>query len=170
MSKILQTLSYVLINTYVLWYSTFFLLNQLFPVNLWLHFFYFPHFGFPLITHKQWKLLPWHFAALFNPLLETFVPNLIFLTRPSLQILAKPRPGYFNFQISGQSLIKGNSHNSRTNDGIDMKLGPVTKLDKRNKITLRKMTMKSIREIMTSLSFFQFMANLEQSRRRILDS
>ena len=28
-------------------------------------------------------------------------------------------------------------HNSRTSDGIDMKLGPVTKLDKRNKITLR---------------------------------
>ena len=29
-------------------------------------------------------------------------------------------------------------HNSRTSDDIYMKLGPVTKLDKRNKITLRK--------------------------------
>ena len=28
-------------------------------------------------------------------------------------------------------------HNSRASDGIDMKLGPVTKLDKRNKVTLR---------------------------------
>ena len=28
-------------------------------------------------------------------------------------------------------------HNSRTSDDIHMKLGPVTKLDKRNKITLR---------------------------------
>ena len=40
-----------------------------------------------------------------------------------------------DFWISGQSLIKENGHNSRTNDGIDMKLGPVTKLDKRNKET-----------------------------------
>ena len=45
--------------------------------------------------------------------------------------------GISNSWISGQSLIKGNCHNPRTSDGIDMKLGPVTKLDKRNKITLR---------------------------------
>ena len=43
-----------------------------------------------------------------------------------------------DFQISGQSLIKENCHNSRTSDDIDMKLGPVTKLDKRNKITSKK--------------------------------
>ena len=41
----------------------------------------------------------------------------------------------FNFQISVQSLIKENCHNSRTSDAIDMKLGPVTKLDKGNKTT-----------------------------------
>ena len=29
--------------------------------------------------------------------------------------------------------MKENCHNSRTSDDIDMKLGPVTKLDKRNK-------------------------------------
>ena len=40
-----------------------------------------------------------------------------------------------DFRISGQSLIKENCHNSRTNDDIDMKLGPVTKLDKRSKST-----------------------------------
>ena len=43
-----------------------------------------------------------------------------------------------DFRISGQSLIKVNCHNSRTSDDIDMKLGPVTKLDKRNKITSQK--------------------------------
>ena len=43
-----------------------------------------------------------------------------------------------DFRISGQSLIKGNCHNSRTSDDIDMKLGPVTKLDKRNKTTSKK--------------------------------
>ena len=43
--------------------------------------------------------------------------------------------GISDFRISGQSLIKENCHNSRTSDDIGMKLGPVTKLDKRNKTT-----------------------------------
>ena len=42
------------------------------------------------------------------------------------------------FQISGQFLIKGNCHNSRTNDDVYMTLGPVAKLDKRNKTTAIK--------------------------------
>ena len=42
-----------------------------------------------------------------------------------------------------------------------MKLGPVTKLDKRNKATS---------QIVTSLLFFQFMAILEESRSRIFDA
>ena len=40
-----------------------------------------------------------------------------------------------DFRISDQFLIKGNCHNSTTTDDIDMKLGPVTELDKRNKTT-----------------------------------
>ena len=43
--------------------------------------------------------------------------------------------GLSDFQISGQFLIKGNYHNSRASDDIDMKLGSVTKLDNRNKTT-----------------------------------
>ena len=43
--------------------------------------------------------------------------------------------GISDFQISGQSLIKENCHNSRTSDDINMKLGPVTKIDNRNKTT-----------------------------------
>ena len=39
-----------------------------------------------------------------------------------------------DFRISGQSLIKVNCHNSRISDDIDMKLGPVTKIAKRNKL------------------------------------
>ena len=46
--------------------------------------------------------------------------------------------GVSNSRISGQSLIKVNCHNSRTTDDIDMKLGPVTKLAKRNKTTSKK--------------------------------
>ena len=36
------------------------------------------------------------------------------------------------------SLIKENCHNSRTSDDIDMKLGPVIKLHKRNKTTSKQ--------------------------------
>ena len=38
----------------------------------------------------------------------------------------------FDFQISGQSLINENCYDSQTSNDIDMKLGPVTKLDRRN--------------------------------------
>ena len=34
--------------------------------------------------------------------------------------------------------IKGNCHNSRTSDDIDLKLGTVTKRDKKNKTTSKK--------------------------------
>ena len=46
--------------------------------------------------------------------------------------------GISEIRISGQSLIKENCHNSRTSDDIDMNLGPVTKLDKRNKAASKK--------------------------------
>ena len=72
-----------------------------------------------------------HFASFSNISLETFVPSLTSLTCSSLQILGKTQTGVF--PISGQTLIKINCHNSRTSDDIDMKLEPITKLDKRNK-------------------------------------
>ena len=46
--------------------------------------------------------------------------------------------GISDFRISGQSLIKRNCHNSWTSNNIGMKLGPATKLDKRNKKTSKK--------------------------------
>ena len=50
-----------------------------------------------------------------------------------------------------------------------MKLGPVTKLDKETKQRQKNLTLTSCREIVTSLSFSGFLANLEQSRDRIPD-
>ena len=47
--------------------------------------------------------------------------------------------GICYFRISGQSLIKEDYHNSRISDDIDKKLGPVTKISKRNKTVLRKL-------------------------------
>ena len=38
-----------------------------------------------------------------------------------------------DFRVSGQSFAKENCYNSRASDDIRMKLGPVTKLDERNK-------------------------------------
>ena len=43
-----------------------------------------------------------------------------------------------DFQNSDQSLIKVNYHNPRTSDDIEIKLGPVTKLENRNKMTSKK--------------------------------
>ena len=70
------------------------------------------------------------FISFHNNSLETFVPNMVSLTCTSLQILGKMQMGVF--QISGQFLINENCDNSRTSNVTDMKLGPVTKLDKRN--------------------------------------
>ena len=76
--------------------------------------------------------------------------------------------GIYDFRISVQSLIKENCHNSRTSDDTDMKLGPVTKPDKRNKTTSKNLTMTSCRKTVMSLSFFGFLSNLEQSGGLIL--
>ena len=51
-----------------------------------------------------------------------------------------------------------------------MKLGSVTKLDKTNKAKSKILTMTSCQEIMTSLSFFGFLTNLEQTGSRIPDT
>ena len=48
-----------------------------------------------------------------------------------------------DFRISGQLIIKTNCHNSITTDDIDMKLRPVTKLDKKNKTSPKKKEKKT---------------------------
>ena len=70
-----------------------------------------------------------------------------------------------DFWISGQLLIKENFRNSRTSNDIDIKFGPVTKPDKRNKKTSKKLTMTSCRQIVTSLLFVRFMAKFRALRK-----
>ena len=94
------------------------------------------------------------------------VPNFVSVTRHSLKILGKTS----DFRISGQSLMKENCHNSRISNDIDMKLGPVTKFNKRNKTTSKNFAMSSSQQIKMSLSFFPFMVNLEQSESWIADA
>ena len=99
------------------------------------------------LTKRQIK-----YRNLFNPKISPLSPD-----------IGQNSEGYISdFRISGQSLIKENCHNSRSSDDIDMKLEPVTKLDKEKKTTSKKLEMTSDRQIVTSLSFFRFMANLEQ--------
>ena len=68
--------------------------------------------------------------------------------------------GISYFQISGQSFINKNCHNSRISHDNDIKLGPVTKLDTRNTTTSKKLTITSCQKFVMSLSYFRFMANL----------
>ena len=69
---------------------------------------------------------------LFRDIHATFgVPN----SPQSVDISQNSDGGISNFWISGQSLTKKDCHNSRTGDDIDMKLQPVTKLNKKNNTT-----------------------------------
>ena len=63
------------------------------------------------------------------------MPNLVSLACPNLQILNKTKRGS---NISGQSFINENCHNSRISHDIDIKLGPVTRLDRGNTSTSKK--------------------------------
>ena len=100
-----------------------------------------PNLQFPAVLVKfTEKILSGKFLGSDIILLETSVPNLIFLTRPRFPDIGQNSDGGISdFQISGQSLIKRNCHSSRISDDTDMKLGPVTKCDKRNKITSKKL-------------------------------
>ena len=52
---------------------------------------------------------------------------------------AKLRRGYFQFPDFWSLPYKKNYNNSRTSHDIDIKLEPVTELDKRNKATSKKL-------------------------------
>ena len=88
----------------------------------------------------------------------------------SLYIEQNVDGGISDFRISSQSFINKNCPNSRTSYDTDINHGTVTKLDKRNTAIQKKLTTTSCQQIVTYLSFFQFMVNLEQSRSQIFDA
>ena len=79
----------------------------------------------------------WYFAAISNFSLETYICTRFGIPNPlqSPDIGQNTNGGISNFLISGQCLINKNFSNSRTSSDIDIKVGPVTKLDKRNEAT-----------------------------------
>ena len=70
-----------------------------------------------------------------------------------------------DFRISGQSLIKENCHTSRTSDDIDMKLGPVSKCDKRNKTTLKIFDNDVMSENCNVVVIFQILGQFRAGQR-----
>ena len=101
---------------------------------------------FSLKNSKMVKAVPWYFAAFSNISLETFVPNLVSITRPSPQVSGKTQTGVF--------LIKENRCNSRTSDDIDMELRPLTKLDTRNKIRSKNWRWHHVGKLWRRCHFF----------------
>ena len=75
-----------------------------------------------------------------------------------------------DFQISNQFFIKENCHNYRTSDDIDMELGPVSKLCKRDKTSSKKLDDDFMSENCDVIVIFLILANLEQFGRWILDA
>ena len=66
--------------------------------------------------------------------------------------------------------MKVNCRNFRTSNDIDMKLGPVTKLNKRNNKTSKKINddvMSANFDVMALFPIYDQFANLEQSGSRI---
>ena len=78
---------------------------------------------------------------------------MVSLTCPSLQIFGKTQTGVF--LISMISFMKENYHKSRTSDDIDLKLGPVTKIDKRKKTFSKESDDSAMSENYDVIYFFQ---------------
>ena len=76
------------------------------------------------------------------------------------------------FPISGFLVnpFQKNCDDSRTSNDIDMKLGPVTKLDKKNMATSKKFDDDVLLANYVVIVIFQIMAILEQIRSRISDA
>ena len=94
---------------------------------------------FSLNNSKTAKAVTLEFCSIQQHSISDICAKLGIHNLPQSPVIGKNSDGGIShFRISGQSLIKENCHNSRTSDDIDMKFGPVTKLDKRNKTTSKK--------------------------------
>ena len=129
---------------------------------------------FSLNSSETVKAVTLAFCSIEYLLIRDIRPKFGITNSPqSLDIAQNSDGAIYDFQVSQQSFINKNCHNSRSSTDIDMKLKPVTKLEKRNTPTSKKnnkknkkknkLMMMSCWQIVSSLSFFWSMANLEQS-------
>ena len=152
-------------HSHKLW-QTFMLYLVIFPLYFW--FISKSLKWYRSSASQMFLTLIWMGGGWFYPLLKICTKFCIPNSPQSLDIGQSTDEGFSDLWISsGQSFINKNSHNSITNYDIDMKLGPATKLKKRNTATSKTMT--SCQQIVTPLSFFPTMANLQPSRSKIPD-
>ena len=89
----------------------------------------------------------------------------------SQNIGKNPDRAISDFRTSAQSFINENCHNSRINHDIEMKFGPVTKLDKGNTSASKKfIRWLHVSKLRRHRFIFQFMANLQPFGGQILDA
>ena len=105
-------------------------------------------FWFSLINSETVKAVTRAFATSINVSLETFMPSLVSLTRPSLQILGETQTGVF--PISGLSFINKICHNSRISNDMDSHWTSHYSWQEKHGNT-KILTMMSCRQIVTSL-------------------
>ena len=92
---------------------------------------------FSLNNSGTMKAVTLAFCSIQLRFIKIFVPNLVSLTCPGLQILDKTQMVVFLMSVVFlKSLIKENCHSCRTSNDIDVKLRPATQLDKRKKFSL----------------------------------
>ena len=97
-------------------------------------------------------MLPWYFAAFSDILIETFVPNLVSLTGPSLQIKGRTQTRYFRF-ADFRSVFRKQTLPWNFN---------MTLIWQVNHDKIKKnLEMEPCQQVVASLSFFRFMANLQ---------
>ena len=114
---------------------------------------------------------PWLYPRLSNYSLESPVSNLVSLTRSSPKILDQIQTRAFSMSRFLVRFLKNkNSSDYRTRNNIDLKLGPLSKLDKRHTMTSKK-TLKALYwQFMRYSSIFGYMVDLEKSRSRLMDA
>ena len=96
--------------------------------------------------------------------------NFVSLTNPSLQILNRTQTTVFRVYGFPVNPLQKNCHDSRTSNDIDMKLGPVIKLDKRNTETSKKLDDDVLSANYDAIVIIRLIANLEQFRSQISDA
>ena len=100
-------------------------------------------------------LQTWQIAALSNFSLEILLPTLHILDKT--QTVAFPISGFL------ASSLQKISHNSRTSNDINIKLGSVTKLGKRNTASSKKLDVDVVPTKNDLIVIFRFMTYLEQA-------
>ena len=101
----------------------------------------------------------YHFVAFSNHSLETSMPDSVSLIQSSPQILGKFQRVVFSFSwFLVKSLI---NKTSRTSNDIAVNLERLSKLDKRNKKTSKKVDNNFMSETITSFLFFRFTVDFQ---------